>query len=273
MFDQAIGRLSSDLAIDLGTSNTLVLVRGRGVVVEEPSVVAVQQHGTGSGQQVVAIGAEAKRMVGRTPEHIQAVRPIREGVITNFKLAEVLLKSCVEHALGSRPLVKPRMIVCVPVGTTDVERRAILESARIAGGREVRLVGKSTAAALGADLPIHEATASLVVDVGGGTTEIGLISMGGVVLNTSVPAAGDHLDRALVAIVQQRHNVLIGERTAEDLKLRIGRAALGNADAAQARVKGRDLSSGIPRDVIITSADIVAAFEPVIDQIVDGLRQ
>ena len=271
MLDQALGRLSSDLAIDLGTSNTLVLVRSRGIVVEEPSVVAVQRGP--SGTQVVAVGAEAKRMVGRTPEHIQAVRPIREGVIADFELAEILLRTCVERALGSRPLVKPRMIVCVPVGTTEVERRAILESARAAGGREVRLVGKSTAAALGAELPIHDAVASMVVDIGGGTTEIGIISMGGVVVNASVRAAGDHLDRALVAAIQRRHNTLIGERTAEEIKLRIGRALLGEEEGAQARVKGRDLGTGIPRDVVVTPAEVAAAFAPVIDEIVEGIRR
>ncbi|MCK6502352.1 rod shape-determining protein [Myxococcota bacterium] len=271
MLDQALGRLSSDLAIDLGTSNTLVLVRSRGIVVEEPSVVAVQRGPAGT--QVVAVGAEAKRMVGRTPENIQAVRPIREGVIADFELAETLLRTCVDRALGSRPLVKPRMVVCVPVGTTEVERRAILESARAAGGREVRLVGKSTAAALGAELPIHEARASMVVDIGGGTTEIGLISMGGVVVNASVRAAGDHLDRALVAAIQQRHNTLIGERTAEELKLRIGRALPAADDVTPLRVKGRDLGTGIPRDVTITSAEVVAAFQPVLEEIVEGIRR
>ena len=271
MLDQALGRLSNDLAIDLGTSTTLVFVRGRGIVVEEPSVVAVQR--TGGGTQVLAIGAEAKRMVGRTPEHIQAVRPIREGIIADFELAEILLRTCVERALGTRPLVKPRMVVCVPVGTTEVERRAIIESARAAGGREVRLVGKSTAAALGADLPIHEAAASMVVDIGGGTTEIGLISMGGIVVNASVRAAGDHLDRALVAAVQQRHNTLIGERTAEEIKLLIGRATPDPQGPNQARVKGRDLGTGIPRDVVISTDEVVAAFQPILDEIIEGIRR
>ncbi|MCB9777491.1 MAG: rod shape-determining protein [Alphaproteobacteria bacterium] len=270
MFDRALERLSGDIAIDLGTSSTLVYVQGRGITVEEPSVVAVERSGTSS--RVVAVGADAKRMVGRTPEHIQAVRPIREGIIADFELAEVLLRTCVERALGSRPLVKPRMIVCVPVGTTEVERRAIQESARAAGGREVSLVGKSAAAALGAELPIHEATASMVVDIGGGTTEIGLISMGGIVVNASVRAAGDHLDRALVAAIQQQHNTLIGERTAEEIKLRVG-AIGGIDDGSQVRVKGRDLGTGIPRDVVISGHEVQAAYTPVLEEVVEGIRR
>jgi len=271
VFDQALGRLGNDIAIDLGTSNTQVLVHGRGLAVEEPSVVAVQR-GNG-GTQVLAVGTEAKRMVGRTPENIQAVRPIREGVIADFELAEVLLRSCVERALAGRPLVRPRMIVSVPVGTTEVERRAIMESARAAGGREVRLVGKSIAAALGADLPIHDPVASMIVDLGGGCTEIGILSMGGTVVATSVRAAGDHLDRALVALVQQRQNILLGERTAEEIKLRIGRATPDEAAPAQARVKGRDLSTGIPRDAVVSSEDTVTAYRPILEQIVEGIRK
>lgn len=270
VFDQALGRLGNDIAIDLGSSNTQVLVHGRGLAVEEPSVVAVQR-GPG-GTKVLAVGTEAKRMVGRTPENVQAVRPIREGVIADFELAEVLLRSCVERALAGKPLVRPKMIVSVPVGTTEVERRAIMESARAAGGREVRLVGKSIAAALGADLPVHDPVASMIVDLGGGCTEIGIISMGGTVVATSVRAAGDHLDRALVALVQQRQNILLGERTAEEIKLRIGRATPEDSHT-QARVKGRDLATGIPRDAVVSSEDTIAAYKPILDQIVEGIRK
>lgn len=269
--DQALGRLGHDLAIDLGSSNTQILVHGRGLVVEEPSVVAVQR-GSG-GTAVVAVGAEAKRMVGRTPENIQAARPIREGVIADFELAEVLLRSCVERALAGKPLLRPRMLVAVPAGTTEVERRAILESARAAGGREVKLVNKSVAAALGADLPVHEPAASLIVDIGGGCTEVGVLCLGGVVVSASIRAAGDHLDRALVAWIQQRQNTLLGERTAEELKLKIGQAVDSGGPGAQARVKGRDLSTGIPRDVIVSAEDTVQAYRPVLDQILEGIRK
>jgi len=270
VLDQALGRFGNDLAIDLGTSNTLVFVRGRGIVVEEPSVVAVERDDGAT--HIIAVGTEARRMVGRTPEHIQAVRPIREGIIADFELAEVLLRTAVERALGQRPLVKPRVVVCVPVGTTDVERRAIQESARKAGARDVYLVGKPTAAALGADLPIHEASANMVVDIGGGTTELGLISMGGEVVTASTRAAGDHMDRAIVAAVQQQHNTLIGERTAEEIKLRVGSAQLGAA-ASEVRVKGRDLGTGIPRDVVVTGAQVAAAIQPVLADIVEGIRR
>lgn len=274
MLDQALGRFGHDLAIDLGTSNTLVCVRGRGLVVEEPSVVAVERDG--DSMHVVAVGTEARRMVGRTPEHIQAVRPIRDGIIADFALAEVLLRTAVEQALGQKPLVKPRIIVCVPVGTTDVERRAIQDSARKAGAREIHLVGKPTAAALGAGLPIHEASANMVVDIGGGTTELGIISMGGEVVTASIHAAGDHMDRAIVAAVQQHHNTLIGERTAEEIKFRIGHAlpaADSPPDPAAVRVKGRDLGTGIPRDVAVTRATITHALQPVLHDIVEGIRR
>lgn len=268
MLDQALSMLAQDLAIDLGTSMTRVLVRGRGLVVEEPSVVAVER--TRAGARVAAIGAEAKRMVGRTPEHITAVRPIREGVIADFELAESLLRLCVEMALGSRPLVKPRLIVCVP-SLNDMERRAVQESARAAGAREVALVSKPIAAALGAGLPIGEPLGNLIIDIGGGTCEVGVISLGGVVASSSIRIAGDSLDRAIAEWVRRRHNVLIGERTAEEIKLKVGCAIVPD-QLRQIQVKGRDLATGIPREITVDSADACEAMADPLASIIEALR-
>lgn len=262
--------LAHDLAIDLGTSMTRVVVRGRGLVVEEPSVVAVER--TRAGNRVAAIGAEAKRMVGRTPEHITAVRPIREGVIADFELAESLLRLCVEMALGARPLVKPRLVICIPVGLSDMERRAVQESARASGAREVALVGKPIAAALGAGLPIGEPLGNLIVDIGGGTTEVGVISLGGVVASSSIRVAGDRLDRAIADYVRKRHNVLIGERTAEEIKLKVGCAVVPE-QRRQVQVKGRDLGTGIPREITIDSDDAAEALHEPLEQIIESIRK
>jgi rod shape-determining protein MreB and related proteins len=270
MLDQALGVLAGEVAIDLGTSNTLVFVRGRGIVIDEPSVVAIERVGATS--RVVAVGAEAARMVGRTPENIRALRPIREGVIAEFQLAEALLKALMERALGGRPLVRPRALVCVPQGLSDVERRAVQESTRSAGAREVTLVGKPLAAAIGAEMPIHAAAANTVLDIGGGTTEVAIVSLGGIVQSASIRVAGTHLDQAIVDHVKARHGVLLGERTAEEIKLRIGSALPPVADEP-VRVKGRDLKSGIPKDVTIGGLEVHEAILPVLDTIVEGFRQ
>ena len=270
MLDQALGLLAHDLAIDLGTSTTRVYVRGRGIVVEEPSVVAVER--TRSGTRVAAIGAEAKRMVGRTPEHITAARPIRDGVIADFELAEALLRACMSLALGNRPIVKPRLVICIPHGITEVERRAVQESARAAGAREVALVGKPMAAAIGAGLPIGDPIGNLVVDVGGGTTEVGVISLGGMVSSASIRVAGDALDRAISEWVRKRHNVLIGERTAEEVKCRVGCAVLPD-EVKRVSVRGRDLGTGIPREISVDSADACEALQEPLGQILEALRQ
>ena len=270
MLEQALVRLASDVAIDLGTSNTRVFVRGRGIVVEEPSVVAVER--TGSGSRVLAIGTDAKRMLGRTPEHITAVNPIQYGVVSDFALAESLLRDCFERAVTSRPLIKPRMVVCVAESTTDVQRRAVQESARAAGAREVRLVPKSAAAAVGADLPIRQPTACVIMDIGGGTTEICVISLGGIVDVASIPVAGSALDTAIAAWIRERHNVLVGERAAEEVKLAVG-CALPGESSRRTRVTGRDLTTGIPREVEVSSDDIAEGIRAPLLRMVEALRQ
>ena len=261
---------SPDLAIDLGTSNTLVVVRGRGIVVDEPSVVAVERMG--GAQRVVAIGHEAKQMIGRTPENIEAIHPIQDGVIVDFDLAEALLRSCIERALGSRPFVKPRVVVCVPNRLQDVERRAIQDSARAVGAKEVFLVGKPIAAAIGAQMPIDGALGNMVIDVGGGTTEVGIISLGGIVVNRSTQIGGNHFDTAITEWIRNRHNVLVGQRTSEDTKLKVG-SAVNSEQSRTAHVTGRDLASGIPREIKITSDDISEALAACLEQVVDCLRE
>jgi rod shape-determining protein MreB len=260
---------SSDLAIDLGTSNTLVVVRGRGIVVDEPSVVAVERMG--GAQRVVAIGHEARQMIGRTPENIEAIHPIQDGVIVDFDLAEALLRNCIERALGTRPFVKPRVVVCVPNRLQDVERRAIQDAARSVGAKEVFLIGKPIAAAIGAQLPIDRPLGNMVIDVGGGTTEVGIISLGGVVVTRSAQVGGNHFDSAITQWIRDRHNVLVGQRTSEDTKLQVG-SAVHSEHTRQTRVTGRDLSSGIPREIQITSDDISDAISDCLDQVVECLR-
>jgi rod shape-determining protein MreB len=258
-----------DLAIDLGTSNTLVVVRGRGIVVDEPSVVAVER--IDGAERVVAIGLEAKQMVGRTPENIETIHPIQEGVIVDFDLVEALLRNCIERALGSRPLMKPRIIVCVPHRLADVERRAIQDSAKAAGAREVFLVGKPIAAAIGSQMPIEQPIGNMVMDIGGGTTEVGIISLGGVVVTHSSQVGGNHFDTAITQWIQDKHNVLVGARTSEDTKLRVG-CAMASEQLRTARITGRDLSSGIPREIEISSDDISEALGERLDEIVECLR-
>jgi rod shape-determining protein MreB len=260
---------SPDVAIDLGTSNTLVVVRGKGIVVDEPSVVAVERMG--GAQRVVAIGHEAKQMIGRTPENIEAIHPIKDGVIVNFDLAEALLRSCIERALGSRPFVKPRVVVCVPNRLQDVERRAIQDAARSVGAREVFLVGKPIAAAIGSNMPIERPIGNMVIDVGGGTTETGIISLGGVVVTHSAQIGGNHFDSAITEWIREQHNVLVGRRTSEDTKLQVGCAVQGMQDRTVS-VTGRDLSTGIPREIQISSDDISEALPQCLEQIVECLR-
>jgi rod shape-determining protein MreB len=268
VFDQALGLLSNELAIDMGTSTTLIHVRGRGIVVEEPSVVAVERP---SGR-VVAFGLEAKRMVGRTPEHISAARPIQEGVIQDFPLAEALLNACVERALGGRGLVRPRLVASVPHGTDIVQRRAVADSARSVGCRELTLVSSLIAAGVGCGLPIDEPVGSLVIDIGGGTTEIGVLTLGGLASATTIPTAGDDLDAAIAQWVRERHQLLIGERTAEEIKLAVG-CAVTPREPRAVQVTGRDLREGIPREVTITSRDVCAALQAPLLRIVEAIQQ
>lgn len=271
MLDQALGRLAADFAVDLGTSNTRVFVRGRGVAVECPSVVALERNDAGR-EGVTAVGEDARRMLGRTPQHIRVVHPVRSSVIADFDTAEVLLRACWERAGAARGLRKPRVLVSTLHDTGEVERRAVQESARKAGAREVRLVPKIVVAALGAGLSIEEARVRLVVDIGGGTTEVGLVSLGAVVAAATLRIAGNDLDRSLSAWIREHHQVLVGERAAEDIKLAAGAASAGlRADVAH--VNGRDLTAGVPREVPVGADDTAMAYAAPIEKIVEGLQR
>ena len=258
-----IGR---DMAVDLGTASTLVYVRGRGVQVDEPSVVAMDER-TG---EVLAVGHDAKRMLGRTPESIRAIRPLRDGVIADFEATEQMLRFFIARVHKRRYLAKPRMVVCVPSGITTVEQRAVKEAGYQAGARRVYIIEEPMAAAIGAGLPVHRATGNMVVDVGGGTTEVAVISLGGVVTSLSVRTAGDDLDNAIVSWMKKEHALLLGERTAEEVKISLGSAFPG--DEQQADVRGRDLITGLPRTVSVSTADIRAAMAEPLAGIVDAVR-
>ncbi|MBM4365451.1 MAG: rod shape-determining protein [Deltaproteobacteria bacterium] len=271
MLESALGMFSSDLAIDLGTANTLVYATGRGLVVDEPSVVATQKGpGTVTGK-VLAVGAEAKRMVGRTPGNIVAIRPLKDGVIADFDTTESMLRYFIQQALGKRSVSKPRVVVCIPFGITEVEKRAVQESARSAGAREVLLVSEPLAAAIGAGLPVTEPVGSMIVDIGGGTTEVAVISLGGIATSQSLRVAGDAMDEAIAAYVKRRFNCLIGERTAEDVKLAVGCAAPPPSRIA-IRVRGRDLSNGTPREFELTGEDTAEALSDSVAQIIEAVR-
>lgn len=271
MFEQALGFLSNDLAIDLGTANTLVYATGRGIVVEEPSVVAVYRGPGGHLGKVLAVGTEAKRMVGRTPGNIVAVRPLKDGVIADFAIAEQMLRWFIQAASGRRTFLHPRMVVCIPFGVTEVEKRAVQESARSAGAREVFLVPEPIAAAMGAMLPVHEAVGSLIVDIGGGTTEVAVTTLGGIAQSQSLRVAGDAMDDAITAYMRRRFNCLIGERTAEDIKVAIGCAA-PISPIRTMPVKGRDLTTGVPRQVELSSDDVAEALSDCVAQIIEAVR-
>src|SRR5476651_116454 len=239
IFDWLHGLFSNDLAIDLGTANTLIYVKGKGIVSCEPSVVAVQKDARG-GTKVLAVGREAKEMLGRTPGNIKAVRPLRDGVIADFEITEAMLRYFIARAHNRRTLVKPRIIICVPFGITEVEKRAVKESAESAGAREVYLIEEPMAAAIGAGLPITEPSGNMVVDIGGGTTGVAVISLGGIVYCKSIKIAGDKFDESIVNYVRRRYNLLIGERTAENIKVEIGNAYPFEEERSM-EVKGRDL--------------------------------
>lgn len=262
---------SHDLAIDLGTANTLVYVTGRGIVVEEPSVVAVAKGPGQSHGKVLAVGLEAKRMLGRTPGNIVAIRPLKDGVIADFELAEHMLRYFIQEAIGRRSFVNPRVVVCIPFGITEVEKRAVQESARSAGAREVILVPEPMAAAVGAGLPVGEPLGSMIVDIGGGTTEVAVISLGGIAVSQSLRIAGDQMDDAIAAYVKRRYNCLIGERTAEEIKLTVGCAA-APAEVRTLHVKGRDLGSGTPRQFEVSTDDCAEALQDAVAQIIETVR-
>ncbi|MBW2085397.1 MAG: rod shape-determining protein, partial [Deltaproteobacteria bacterium] len=254
LIDPLLGVFSNDLAVDLGTANTLVYVKGRGIVLCEPSVVAVRNDARG-GKRVLAVGTEAKKMVGRTPGNIVAIRPIKDGVIADFEITEAMLRHFIRMVHNRRTLVRPRVIVCVPSGITQVEKRAVRESAESAGAREVYLIEEPMAAAIGAGLPVTEATSNMIVDIGGGTTEVAVISLAGIVFSKSVRVGGDKMDEAIIQHIKRQYNLLIGERSAERIKMTIGVAYPGK-EVATYDVKGRDLVSGIPKTITIDSEEV-----------------
>jgi len=273
MFENLRGYFSSDLAIDLGTANTLIWVRGKGIVLNEPSVVAVRQEfGPRGGRQVLAVGVEAKRMLGRTPGSIQAIRPMKDGVIADFTVTGEMLKYFIRKVHEKRVFQpSPRIVICVPCGSTQVERRAIRESAIGAGAREVYLIEEPMAAAIGADLPIADPTGSMVLDIGGGTSEVGVISLGGLVYSTSLRIAGDKMDEAIISYVRRKYGLLIGEATAEKVKIQIG-TAWHESEMRQMEIKGRHIADGVPRSMIINSKEVLAALSESLAGIVTAIK-
>ncbi|MBL8465811.1 MAG: rod shape-determining protein [Thauera sp.] len=267
------GYFSNDLAIDLGTANTLIYVRGRGIVLDEPSVVAIRQDGGPNGKKVIQdVGLSAKQMLGRTPGNITAIRPMKDGVIADFTVTEQMLKHFIKKVHDSRLFSpSPRIIICVPCGSTPVERRAIRESAIGAGARQVFLIEEPMAAAIGADLPVGDATGSMVVDIGGGTTEVGVISLGGLVYKGSVRVGGDKFDEAIINYIRRNYGMLIGETTAEKIKKEIGSAFPGS-EVREMEVKGRNLAEGIPRSFTISSNEILEALTEPLNQIVSAVK-
>ena len=265
-----LGWFSNDLAIDLGTANTLVYVRGNGIVLDEPSVVAVRRNGRGA-NKVLAVGKEAKMMLGRTPGNIEAIRPMKEGVIADFEVAEAMLRYFIKKAHNRRTLIRPRVIACVPSGITQVEKRAVRESAESAGAREVFLIEEPMAAAIGAGLPITEPTSNMVVDIGGGTTEVAVISLAGIVYSKSVRVGGDKMDEAILQYIKGKYNLLIGERSAEEIKTTIGNAYRAD-QPEQMQIKGRDLASGIPKIIGIDSDEVREAITEQIRTIVETVK-
>ncbi|HOW97430.1 MAG TPA: rod shape-determining protein [Kiritimatiellia bacterium] len=267
MFDRLLGLFSSDIGIDLGTANTLVYVKDRGIVIREPSVVAIQA-GT---NRVLAVGEEAKRMLGRTPGNIVAIRPLKAGVIADFEITEAMLRYFIRKVHNRRMLVRPRVICAVPSGITEVEKRAVKDSATHAGAREVYLIEEPMAAAIGVGLPVQEPAGNMIVDIGGGTTEVALISLAGIVLSRSVRVGGDEMDEAIVQYMKRVYNLMIGERTAEEIKIAIG-SAYPQGEETSMEVKGRDLVAGLPKTLTVTSEEVRNALQEPITAIVEAVR-
>ncbi len=271
MFAKLFGLWSADMAIDLGTANTLVYVKGRGIVLNEPSVVAIT---TRKGKKMVqAVGDEAKMMLGRTPGNIEAIRPLRDGVIADFEVAEEMIKHFIRKVHNRRSFASPQVVVCVPSGSTAVERRAIQESAESAGARRVYLVEEPMAAAIGAGLPVTEPTGSMVVDIGGGTTEVAVLSLGGIVYSRSVRVGGDKMDEAIIGYIRRTHNLLVGEATAERVKKEIGSAcAPENGEGVEMTIKGRDLMNGVPKEILVSQRQIAESMAEPVGSIVEAVK-
>lgn len=262
------GGLSHDMGIDLGTANTLVHIKGKGIVLREPSVVAIKSD-TG---EVLAVGDEAKRMIGRTPGSIVAIRPMKDGVIADFDVTQAMLKYFIRKAMNTKSFVRPRVVVGVPSGVTEVEKRAVIDAAQQAGAREAYLIEEPMAAAIGAGLPVEEATGSMVVDIGGGTTEIAVISLGGIVTSCSIRIGGDEMDSSIIQYIKREYNLLIGERTAEEIKINIGTAIVNPNQDKTMDIRGRDLVSGLPKTVRIKSSEVCEALSEPVHKIVDAVK-
>ncbi|WP_416197692.1 MAG: Cell shape-determining protein MreB [Sporanaerobacter sp.] len=258
---------TKDMGIDLGTANTLVYIKGKGIVTREPSVVAIQTNT----KEVLAVGEEAKKMIGRTPGHIVAIRPLKDGVIADFDITQNMLKYFIRKANQKKSIFQPRVVVCVPSGVTEVEKRAVEEATIHAGARDAYLIEEPMAAAIGAGLPVHEATGSMIVDIGGGTTEVAIISLGGIVTSKSIRIGGDELDESIVYYIKKEYSLMIGERTAEEVKIVIGSADGGNKETKM-QIRGRDLISGLPKTIEITSSEIHEAMKEPISNIIDAIK-
>ena len=271
MFQRLLGFMSDDMAIDLGTANTLVYVKSQGVVLNEPSVVAIIDNR--GKKKVLAVGQEAKDMLGRTPGNIEAIRPLRDGVIADFEIAEEMIKHFISKVHNRRSFASPQMVVCVPSGSTAVERRAIQESAESAGARRVFLIEEPMAAAIGAGLPVTEATGSMVVDVGGGTTEVAVLSLGGIVYARSVRIGGDKMDQAVIAYIRRNHNLLVGEGSAERIKNQIGSACPPeDGNGREIEIKGRDLMNGVPKEIVINERQISESLAEPVGAIIEAVK-
>ncbi|MFY9142073.1 rod shape-determining protein [Sulfuricurvum sp.] len=270
LFNKLIGMFSNDLSIDLGTANTIVIAKGKGIIINEPSVVAVKMEKYGQ-QRVLAVGREAKEMVGKTPGNIKAIRPMRDGVIADFDMTEKMIRKFIEKAHGRSSLISPRIIICIPYGLTQVERKAVRESAMSAGAREVYLIDEPMAAAIGAGIDIREPKGNIVVDIGGGTTEIGVVSLGGLVLCRSIRVAGDKIDRSIMDYVKRKYNLLIGERIAEDIKINIG-TAMPLAQELKMIINGRDQVEGLLTSIELSSEDAREAMRDPLKEILEAIR-
>ena len=268
----AFGRFSRDLAIDLGTANTIVYISGRGIILDEPSVVAMRLTSSGNYGSILSIGAEARRMLGRTSSNAVAMRPLKEGVIADFEIAEEMMRYFIQQALGNRSFLRPRIVICIPSGASDIERRAVHESARAAGAKEVYLVPEPLAAALGGNLPIMEPTGCMVVDIGGGTTEVAVISLGGLVCSQSIRIAGDQMDEKIIQYIHKHHELIVGEQTAESLKRQLG-CAKPFENPREVSINGRSTINGVPRQVSISSSELHLALKDTITAITTAIHE